>query len=98
MIHWLRNVPIGLLTGINAFLMVSAWYLSLKGIAPTDSGTLRYSPEVQLIGIGLLSLLPYLVVKKEDSGHGFAYCVAYGVLTIFLLINLDAIARWLLAH
>jgi hypothetical protein len=97
-IHRLRNVPIGALTGVNAVVMLSGWFLSLKGIAPTDPATQRYSPEVQLVGLGIGLLLPYLIVKKEDSGHGFAYCFAYAVLVVFLWIDLDALVRWLALH
>lgn len=98
LIRWLRNVPIGILTAINVVLLGTSWLQVVSGMAPTTPDGQRYSPPVALIGFGILAALPYLIVKKEDSGHGFAYSFAYGVLVIFLWLDLDAFARWMFSQ
>ena len=59
-----------------------------------SGGSYRYSSEVLLVGALLGSALPYLIVTREDSGHGFAYCFAYVLLAAFLWIDADLLIRW----
>lgn len=76
--------------------MLSAWFLEANRVAPFNSGSQRFPPALSLFGLIVGAALPYLIVKKEDSGHGFAYFFAYIMLLVFLWIDVDTITRWLL--
>ena len=55
----------------------------------------RYPPGVLLVGVALISFLPYYVVKREDSGHSIAYAFSYAFLIIFLLLDFESLMKWI---
>ncbi len=92
-VRWLRSVSIGFLSFLNLVVVGLSWVLEFVVFERGDQ--YRYPPGILLIGVGLVCLLPYYVVKREDSGHGIAYMFAYAFLIIFAALDIQGLLQWL---
>lgn len=91
--RWLRSVPIGVLSLLNFVVMGTGWLLDYVVLDPMYPRTDRYPPSVLLLGLVMMSFLPYYVVTREDSGHGLMYVISYFFLIVFIWIDLGLFAR-----
>lgn len=91
LIRLMREVPMEALTAINGVLSASWWSLSF--LVFDHSGEYRYPPF--LIGVGIVGLccVPLYIVRNDEVGwHGFAYVLAYTLLVLSALSNVELLA------